>query len=372
MAATCPKGFNYWPQQADQLSPQEVIQKYEQGFAGCLQDDEEQEQIEAELAARNAGMQNASDIAHAMGWADSGAGKLVLLFLDAAILFPNCYPGPAQQRGDCVSHGGSGAAFLTFCREIMLGQPDPVTNIVEGKPDVPPEGIKHSVISSEWNYWHRRHGGDGWQCQACVKVMLESGIMLRKPYPELGIDLTQYSGKNAGKYGPGLPPENMEAAGKAHLIRTATPVDGPEACRDMLYNGYGIIDCGGEGYSKTRDANGVSKRSGSWSHSMKEGAFDDREATKQKYGEPLVAIGNNWGIWNGGPRDIMDSANLVPPEKKQDWIALDIVNAQTGNLMLPQGWFWTPWSHAKNRYRMAMSSVNGWPARNLPDYISTL
>ena len=372
MPRQVPHGFTEWPKQSQELKPHEVVQMYDAGFSGCFLYEEEKEQIESELAQLNNGMMNASDIAHASGFADSGAGKLILLFLEAATTFPGCYPGPAQQRGDCVSHGGSGAALLTLGGEITLGRPDPVTGIIEGKPQLSEAGVKNSVISSEWNYWHRNHGGDGWQCAACVKVMLEQGIMLRQPYPELSIDLTTYSGSLAGKYGRTAPPSNFQVEGRKHIIRTATPVNSAEACRDMLYNRYGIIDCGSEGYAKTRDANGVSKRSGSWAHSMKEGGFDDRDVIKKLYNEPLVLIGNNWAVWNGGPRDIIDSAQFVPQALKEQWIAWDLVNPSTGNIMIPKGWFWTPWSQAKNRYRMAMSSINGWPSQKLPDYVSLI
>jgi hypothetical protein len=39
---------------------------------------------------------------------------------------------------------------------------------------------------------------------------------------------------------------------------------------------------------------------------------------------------------------------------------------------IPEGSFWAYWSDCKARYFGAHSSVNGWPAKKLPPFISPL
>ena len=98
---------------------------------------------------------------------------------------------------------------------------------------------------------------------------------------------------------------------------------------------------------------------------MAEWGFDDRPVVHRIYGDSLELIPNSWGVWNGGPRDIIESAQLVPPSKKELWIALDLVNPTTGNLMIPKGSFWARSRDVANREAFAMSSVNGFPRKKL-------
>src|SRR5690606_21602174 len=125
-------------------------------------------------------------------------------------VFPGCWPASAQDRGDCVSHDTRNACLTTLACEIVAGKPDEVTGRVEGKPDVPPEGIRDGVLSTEYNYWWRGYNGDGWSCEAAADMLIKHGILLRKPYPELGLDMTSYSGALAGKYGRTSPPANIK------------------------------------------------------------------------------------------------------------------------------------------------------------------
>jgi hypothetical protein len=243
---------------------------------------------------------------------------------------------------------------------------DELTGIIEGVPELPTQGIEEDVIASAYLWWLRRSGGDGWDCAEVVDCILKEGVMLMKPYPELGIDLTDYSYAQTAKYATKGPTAAMLAESKQHLIRTAAEVDSLEAECDLMANGFGIVDCGGEAWTESTDANGVAKRSGSWSHSMKRGGVDDRAETKALYGgESLVLIINNWRDWNSSQyRDIRDSAKYVPAALKQDWITKDIVNATTGNIMRPIGSFWVRYSEVRNRYAVALSGAAGWKGKD--------
>lgn len=333
--------FQYWPAQAVDLSTDEVIAKYEAGFAGCYADPIARNNFRASVP-----WPDGWQVSMANDWAGSGAGKLVAPFVFADKVFPGCWPASPQQRGDCVSHGTRNACLLTLMCEIVAGKPDEVTGRLEGIPELPAEGMRDGVLSTEAIYWFRDHGGDGWSCPHAASVACkESGLWLRKNYEELGVDLTRYSGKTAGLYGRESPPAKFLAVGQQHLVRTATELDSFETIRDFLHNGYGVSSCGSEGFSSTRDENGVSNRKGSWAHAMAYIGVDDRQEIKDKYGEPLVCVLNSWGKWNSGPRRVLGT-----------------------NIEIPEGSFWAKWSDVKRRYAVAFSSVDGWPSKQLPDY----
>jgi hypothetical protein len=343
-----PKGCNFWPQNDAIYSQVDIVKMYESGFAACWEDDEAKEEFVAWSAEQNAGMAYGSDIAHAYGLAESGKGKLVLPFLCAEQVFPGCMPGPAQQRGDCVSHSTKNAALVTLACEIVAGKPDPVTGKVEGKPEISEQGIKQGVLSTEYNYWWRGYNGDGWHCGTSARMACQHGIMLRKPYPELGIDLTNYSGRLAGQYGARKPPETIASVGRQNIVRTATTLRSKEERRDFLANGYAVTSCGGEGFSNRRDENGVSSRQGSWAHAMVIAGFDDRPSIIQRYGDSLELIGNSWGIWNSGSRRILGT-----------------------DIEIPHGYFWARSRDVSRREAIAVSNIAGWPARQLPHYGAT-
>jgi hypothetical protein len=363
------KEFHFWGESKAELSPGEIIAQYESGAAGAYLEPEEREALIAENCAMF-GFADIDSAAHAFGWADSGKGKLVIPFVHVLEAFPGCWPGPAQARGDCVSHSAKNAGLGTMVCEVVEGKADQHTGVVEDYPEVPAQGILEGVFSTESIYWYRGHGGDGWSCAAACRVMQRSsGLWVRKNYPEIGVDLTQYSGSLAGKWGASPPPEPVTAVGRRNLVRAFALAKTPDERRDALANGYFGNTCGGESFSNVRDVNGVSQRTAKgWAHAMASIGWDDRESTVKLYGRPLELILNSWGTWNKGPRDIRDTASLVPSHKKQDWIAKGIVNPETGNILIPHGAFWAKASDTANREWQAMSSVNGWPRRKMLDW----
>jgi hypothetical protein len=356
------KLFKSWPEVTTPLTSTEVRKMYELGFAGCAFSQEAVDSFKDLFE-----FPNGDEAAQRFGLADSGAGQLVIPYVFAMEMFPGCLPGPAQGRGDCVSWSTKNAILTTMCCDIVAGTPDQKTGKPEGKPDVPAEAIPEGVLSTEALYWYRGHGGEGWFCPEAASVACtKSGLWIRQNYPDIGIDLTRYNSDTAGKWGRQSPPESIKQIGRQQLAHQATEASTAEAIRDLLFNGYGCSTCGGEGYSDTRDANGVSVQKGSWAHAMACIGVDDRDIAKQQYGEPLMLIMNSWGKWNRGPRDIMASSSLVPAAKKQLWESAGIVNPTTGNIMIPEGAFWAKWSNVKRREFIHFSGVNGWPTKFLP------
>lgn len=342
-----PRGHQFWPADLTASTGGEIQKLYEAGFAGAYQEDGVKEAFLEESKKQN-GFANAAEAASQYGFMESGKGQLVVPFVFVLKLFPGCLPGPAQGRGDCVSHDNKNASLVTMACDIISGLPDAKTGRIEGVPEISQEGIAQGVLSTEWQYWFRGHGGDGWDCYDCARVMAKYGVMLRKPYPEIGVDFTRYSANLAGKYGRSQPPQNMIDVGDDHLVHAATICNSAEEVRDMLKNGHGVSSCGGEGFSGDRDENGVSSRRGSWSHAMCIIGYDDREWAHTTYGGPLALVQNSWGVWNKGPRRIHGTSIDIPP-----------------------GSFWARWKDIARRSFIAHAGVVGWPAKHLPDYGAT-
>lgn len=323
----------------------DVVAAYEKGFVGAYGDPEAAEALRDQIKAAG-GIPDGAMACSAYALEETGKGKLSLPVLEILKLYPDCLPGGAQGRGDCVSWSSRNAALGTMCCEITSGLPDPNSGRLEGAPEVSDTARLNGVLSTEAIYNWRRHGGDGWSCAAAAQVMLnDSGLWLRKKYDEIDVDFTQYSSRNAGLYGSRTPPDSWREIGKLHLVQTITEIEEFEALRDLLANGYCVSSCGGEGFSSQRDDNGVSQRKGGWAHALAYLGVDDRDVIKQIYKEPLVLVQNSWGAWNDGSRRIFGTS-------------IDI----------PVGSFWARWSDIKNRYMVAISGVNGWPPKKLRSY----
>ena len=361
-----PKGAKLWRSNQIYQTTTQLIAAYEAGNAGAYRDRDQDARLKSEVED-SGGNFDGESVCHSYGLAETGAGKLSLSFLPTLDLWPGSMPGPPQRRGDCVSHGQKNACLVSIAAEIMAGKPDEITGKIEGAPDVPAAGIQQGVFSTEAIYWWRDHGGDGWSCSHSARVVMhESGLWMRKPYPDFDLDLTSYNPQTAGKWGRTSPPDEIKQFGIQHRIRTATEAKSYESVRDLIANYYGINHCGSQGLGSKRDKYGVVRRSGSWAHAMSYIGVDDRPWAHQLYGCGLVLNLNSWGTsWVSGPRDIHESADMVPPALKQEWISKGIVNAQTGNIMLPEGSVWVPWKDMAGRYNVASSSFDGWPPSKL-------
>lgn len=323
-----------------------IEEAYSNGLIGC-KDDPQADKAFADYIRSQGGDPVGADVAYEWGLKDIGKGKLVTPWLVVEKVFPGCWPGPAQDIGDCVSHGCKNACLTTLAMEVYDSRPDEVTWRIEGAPDLPEEGIKEGVLSTEAIFWWRGHGGaNGWNCaDAARQVTTNAGLWPRKNYAEIGIDLTTYSGSKATKYGGSPPPENVAKIGREHLIRTATKLTGREQVRDFLAAGYGVFNCSGLGFSRTRDEFGVSRQSGSWSHSQSWIGFDDRPETHEKYGQALVLWLNSWSKFNSGGRKVRET-----------------------DFLIPEGSFWALAETIDSCSCFALSSVNGWPRRRMPDF----
>jgi hypothetical protein len=274
---------------------------YSSGFVGCRHDQAADERLSDHIT-RFGGDPNGGNVAYEWGLENVGAGKLTALFATVESVFPGCLPGPSQLWGDCVSWGCSRALLGSLAAEIYDSRVDEVTGRIEGVPEMPAEGIKNSVIAAESLFAWRGSASDGWICSEAAQVACERGFLIRKPYPELKIDLTNYT-KQTIKLGGAVPPGgDWLAESKQHIARTATFLKGREQVRDFLASGYACFNCSGLGFESVRNEDGVSRQRGSWSHSQAFLGYDDRPETIKKYGQALVHWQNSWSSFNEGPR----------------------------------------------------------------------
>lgn len=342
-----PDLFKSFPGTSKPRSNTEIAEMYAQGYAGAFRAPDSVSDSFKQTIIDTKGTVNADDACRLFGLEDTGKGKLNLTFPAIEKCYPGSIPGAGQDWGDCVSHGAKNAVLATMCNEIVRQLVDEITGKLEEAPKLSPEAIIDGVLSPEAIFWFRGRAGDGWFCEEASETVLKNcGTVLKQNYPDLGIDLTRYSLANSKKFGTKKPTGEIAEALKKNIVRTATLIDSWESFRDLTANGYGINTCGSEGFSDNRDANGVSKRQGSWAHSMATYGADDRPEVHEAYGGPLVLVAQSWGKgWGKGGKRILGTT-------------IDI----------PDGCFWVKWADWKKRWMCAYSGHAGWPRQLLPNW----
>lgn len=321
---------------------EDLIKEYEQGFVGVYKDFAADERFRQHIEDIG-GYADGGLACQAAGFEGGGAGKLTLAFLAAEQLYAGCLPGGRQLRGDCVSWSSRTAALVSYCSSLVYGH----NSERNDNPVVSPEAIANGVFSTESWYWYRGYDGDGWTCTAAADVGLKTGgLVLRQNYPDLGIDLTDYSPSKAGRYGRTPPPGEVTQMTSRYLLKNATICRSWEQCRDMLAQGYALSSCGGESFSHSRDENGVCRRTPQgWAHAIAVAACDDRDEIKKKYGSGLLLFVNSWGEYLSGSRKIFGLDQEIPP-----------------------GSFWARWDDCSNRTYIALATGKGFQANQLPDW----
>lgn len=297
-------------------TPEDILEIYNNGFEGAICDPEEIAELLGELKTPLFG-------ATAYKLFGAGEGKLSLPFKSLLKFDPGFGPAERQTTGDCVSHATRNAIDITRAVEI----------------DIKGESEEFMARgATEAIYQSRGHRGQGMSCSGAARYVHQSGgLLIRKNYGD--VDLSVYnSGLGANHR---IPKSVYVNEAKKHQVKTISMITTIEEARDALANGYGISVCSSYGFSSKRDSDGIAARSGSWAHAMAWIACDD---TRKRYNETLFLVQNSWGKWNSGPR----------------------VHDQ------PEGSFWIREKHARgmlaSRGSWVFSDVDGFPARDLPDY----
>jgi len=161
------------------------------------------------------------------------------------------YPSyPAQEIGDCTSFGAAHALDLLQCIEIATGEPE-----------------EFKEISTEAIYGIGREiggmlgGGDGCYGSAVARALTDFGAV---PREEVG----PYAGSRAKEWGRKGVPAAIKEKCKAHKLGNATLVTTLAELDAALNNGKPVTVASNQGFSMTRDADGVCKPQGSWAHQM--------------------------------------------------------------------------------------------------------
>ena len=199
-------------------------------------------------------------------------------------------------------------------------------------------------------YWLKKGGASGWSCSSAAARSKDGiGLAFSINYGgDIG-DLREYSTKLIEKYCRKGPPQSVIDELNGNVTLTYSRIKSFSEIRDAISNCIGVNSCGSQGFAKTRDANGVAKRSGSWSHSMAYIGVDDTEWAHKNYKSPLVCVLNSWGTsWISGPRTVQGNPNLPP---------------------IPKGAFWARWEQdLSGRDCYAISTVKGFPPQKLPSW----
>lgn len=299
-------------------APEEIVRLYDAGFIGSYCDPEDTERLLSSLPLPLFGDLLAGD----------GAGKISLPF-KAVVAFEKAAGrvpyDEVQLTGDCVSHGTRNAADIARAND----------------PDIRTTEDWIDRTATEPLYGARGHSGQGASCARIVGwAHQRGGLMLRKAYPDLGLDLTTYNPKvGIGWGGTGVPDAVTTEAAK-HRIGTISLITTWEQARDAIANGYGVVCCSGQGFGKVRNHEGVAEASGSWAHAMAWTAADDTRP-----GDCRFCVQNSWGFtYLSGPL----------------------------HLGQPEGSFWIRQSVAQNMIAAggtyAVSNVNGFPRRTITDW----
>ena len=332
--------FRSW-EQPPNATTEDIITQYERGYAGAMYSDEAQEEWIDKCSIKSG-----EEVCSIMGYEDSAKGQLVLAFTSVTQAYPDCFPGGGQLEGDCVSWGQRNSNLITLGNEAAAGLPDPVSGKVEELPEASPEAIKNGVLSTEAIYFFRStRPGHGWFCSESARVsQTEAGCVLRQEYD--GIDLTKYSKSTVNFFNRRSVDSKLRNAWDDHIVREATSAKSFESLRDLLARGFGVNSCGSEGFSSTRDANGVCRRKGSWAHAMAYTGVDDRPWAHSKYGCGLVLLQNSWGEYMTGSKKIHGT-----------------------DIEIPRGSFWAKWADVKRRSMHVMAGAHGWERKLLPNLL---
>lgn len=256
---------------------------------------------------------------------DSGKGKLSRPYLSVLKFAPKAFTDDPQTTGDCTSHGTRNAHDISRAVEIHI----------KGEPE---EWVARGA--TEPIYGARGYGGQGMSPAVASKWCNQYGIMVRKDYPGV-VNLSVYDSRIGTRWGSqGGPPDAVKKLAAEHPCRHIARIKSVEEARDALASGYGIHVGSNQGFSNARDAAGFARPSGSWGHDMCWGACDDTGPS------PAFLVLNSWGIWNGGGH----------PEWGQIPGGSFLIHATTAASMIREGEAW------------AVGDVNGFPAKDLPDY----
>jgi hypothetical protein len=254
----------------------------------------------------------------------AGEGKTTLLYKAFKDVNGGNYVNyPAQQIGDCVSHGFGHGVDLLEAIQISLGHK--------------PEMFKQTATEAVYGMARVDIGGgqlgrsDGAVGAWAAKAVSTIGTVNREV-------VGAYDGNRAKQWGAVGVPADVKAKAGTHKVQTVALVSTYEELEDAIANGYPVPVCSNQGFTMTRDAQGFCRPRGVWGHCMLIVGVrnDDR---------PGACIFQSWGADQpAGPLALDQPSNSF-------WADRDVVARM---LAMQDSW--------------ALSSFEGYPGQPLPSH----
>lgn len=154
----------------------------------------------------------------------------------------------AQQIGDCTSFGSGHCNDLIQSVEMVLGTPWDWE-----------ETCTEAIYGMGREIGGMLGGGDGCTGTYVAKALVTMGAVPRAFVGE-------YSGQRASQWGSQGVPQNVKDEAAKHKLGNAALITTTAELRAALSNGYAAAGGFSQGFTMTRDANGVCYESGSWGH----------------------------------------------------------------------------------------------------------
>jgi hypothetical protein len=254
----------------------------------------------------------------------SGAGKTTLLYKAFKDVNGGQYLDyPAQEIGDCVSHGfGHGIDLL---EAVQIGR-GTSTLVFEQTATEAIYGMARVDVGGQLG--STEDGAVGaWAAQAVSTL----GTVSREV-------TGPYDGRRAKLWGAQGVPADVKARAHDHRVKTTSLITTYAELEDALANGYPVTVCSDQGFTLERGPDGFCKPRGVWGHCMLiVGVRADRR--------PGACIFQSWGSsMPTGPLDLDQPPNSF-------WADRSVVERM---LAMEDSW--------------ALSNFDGYPSQALPDH----
>lgn len=162
-------------------------------------------------------------------------------------------PADKQTIGDCESHGNGRAVDYLYCIKQSIGA---ASGFVEGQTSCMTEAL----------YGEGREVGnmlgneDGCYGSAMIEALQKFGFVGRNGTP--------YSGSTAKSYGRTGTPQALKDAGRIHICTGYAQLKTTDDMANALKAGCPCPISSDQGFTMTRDSNGVCSPQGQWGHCM--------------------------------------------------------------------------------------------------------
>lgn len=172
---------------------------------------------------------------------------------------------------NCTSFGSAHTVDLLQCVQMVIGK----------QQEAYKEICTEAIYGMGREIANMLGGGDGCYGAAVAKAVM-IGVVPRE-------SVGPYDGNRAKQWGSSGVPADVKKAAADHPVKSTAIITTVEEAQAALSNGYPFIVCSNQGFTMTRDANGVCTPQGSWAHCM----FSS--ACRMLNGKLQFLIDQSWG-----------------------------------------------------------------------------